>query len=162
MNRKREAPQLPRPSHYPCSGFWGRSPNAHCESAPQIRVGATQGGVIRRNGPLSWALELIVLIVRAIVAGCSDLHNLVLENLPCSLLALRPRLDLPYFWFGDRSQLVMCYPPHAQRMAWRSVAGRVSTAVSAALDAYLFLEPGGTFRVTHHITVTSWSWRSSR
>jgi K+-sensing histidine kinase KdpD len=54
-------------------------------------------------------------------------------------------------WFGDRSQLVMFYPA-IMLSAWCGGLwpGIVSTAVSAALDAYLFLEPGGTFRVTHH------------
>ena len=54
-------------------------------------------------------------------------------------------------WFGDRSQLVLFYPA-IMVSAWCGGLwpGIVSTGLSAALDAYLFLEPGGTFRVAHH------------
>ena len=59
------------------------------------------------------------------------------------------------FWltpfFADRNQLVMFYPAIMVSAWWGGFwPGVVATVVSAALDAYLFLEPLFTLRLTHH------------
>jgi signal transduction histidine kinase len=60
------------------------------------------------------------------------------------------RVSLTGF-FHDRNELLMFYPA-MMFAAWFGGlwAGIVSTLTSAVMDAYMFLEPVGTFRLTHH------------
>lgn len=54
-------------------------------------------------------------------------------------------------FFHDRNELLMFYPA-IMFAAWLGGLwpGIVATLISAAMDAYLFLEPIGTLRLTHH------------
>ena len=74
-----------------------------------------------------------------------------LESLvPAAVAAATFRFWLTPF-FADRNQLVMFYPAIMVSAWWGGFwPGVVATVVSAALDAYLFLEPLFTLRLTHH------------